>query len=255
LIANGQLELINAGWSMHDEACPTYEDMINNHIIGHQWILDEFGVKPRIGWQIDPFGHSNTNARIFAEMGFDAWFFARLDYGDKEKRMNDQEMEFVWRPNAESLGTDTQILTHALYAHYSSPSGLNFDVLDSDSPWINNEKSKDFNGDTEGKMFADYLTTKAEHYLTDDIFVLFGDDFRYMDAFQNYINMDRMIEYMNKHYGDQFFLKYSTPSEYVDAIAAKNVTWPVKYDDMFPYADNPDSYWTGYFSSRANDKQ
>lgn len=24
---------------------------------------------------------------------------------------------------------------------------------------------------------------------------------------------------------------------------------------MFPYADNPDSYWTGYFSSRANDKQ
>jgi hypothetical protein len=104
-------------------------------------------------------------------------------------------------------------------------------------------------------MFADYLTTKAEHYLTDDIFVLFGDDFRYMDAFQNYINMDRMIEYMNKHYGDQFFLKYSTPSEYVDAIAAKNVTWPVKYDDMFPYADNPDSYWTGYFSSRANDKQ
>ena len=35
-------------------------------------------------------------------------------------------------------------------------------------------------------MFADYLNTKAEHYLTDEIFVLFGDDFRYMDAFKNY---------------------------------------------------------------------
>jgi len=23
---------------------------------------------------------------------------------------------------------------------------------------------------------------------------------------------------------------------------------------MFPYADNENSYWTGYFSSRANDK-
>ena len=30
LIKNGQLEIINAGWSMHDEACPIFEDMINN---------------------------------------------------------------------------------------------------------------------------------------------------------------------------------------------------------------------------------
>jgi len=31
--------------------------------------------------------------------------------------------------------------------------------------------------------------------------------------------------------------------------------WPVKYDDMFPYADNNSSFWTGYFTSRANDKE
>jgi len=50
LVKNGQLELINAGWSMHDEACPTYEDMINNMMIGHDFVLENFGVKPRIGW-------------------------------------------------------------------------------------------------------------------------------------------------------------------------------------------------------------
>jgi hypothetical protein len=50
LIKNGQLELINAGWSMHDEACPTYDDMINNMLICHEWIKKEFGIKPRIGW-------------------------------------------------------------------------------------------------------------------------------------------------------------------------------------------------------------
>jgi alpha-mannosidase len=50
LVRNGQLELINGGWAMHDEACPTYEDMINNMMIGHDFILKEFGVKPRIGW-------------------------------------------------------------------------------------------------------------------------------------------------------------------------------------------------------------
>jgi len=50
LVKNGQLELINGGWSMHDEACPTYTDMIENMMIGHEFILKEFGVKPRIGW-------------------------------------------------------------------------------------------------------------------------------------------------------------------------------------------------------------
>ena len=145
MVKNGQLELINAGWSMHDEACPTYEDMINNMMIGHDFVLEHFGVKPRIGWQIDPFGHSNTNARIFAEMGFDAWFFARLDYQDKNKRMNDKEMEFVWIPNPESLGTDVNILTHVLYHHYSAPNGFNFETDSPDEQWINDMSSEDFN--------------------------------------------------------------------------------------------------------------
>jgi len=43
LVSNGQLELINGGWSMHDEACPIYEDMIENMMIGHRFILDTFG--------------------------------------------------------------------------------------------------------------------------------------------------------------------------------------------------------------------
>jgi hypothetical protein len=30
LVAEGRLEFANGGWSMHDEACPHYEDMINN---------------------------------------------------------------------------------------------------------------------------------------------------------------------------------------------------------------------------------
>jgi hypothetical protein len=76
-----------------------------------------------------------------------------------------------------------------------------------------------------------------------------------MNAFQNYEYMDNMIEYMNENHSDKYILKYSTPSVYVDALAKHNVEWPTKYDDMMPYSDGPDSYWTGYFSSRANDKE
>jgi alpha-mannosidase len=83
LVAEGRLEFVNGGWSMHDEACTHYEDQLNNMMYGHKFLMEEFGVKPRIGWHVDPFGHSNANPRLFAEMGFDAWFFARLDRQDK----------------------------------------------------------------------------------------------------------------------------------------------------------------------------
>lgn len=39
---------------------------------GHQFLLETFGVRPTIGWQIDPFGHSASQASLFAQMGFDA---------------------------------------------------------------------------------------------------------------------------------------------------------------------------------------
>ena len=61
--------------------------MIANMAKGHAFISENFpGNYPRIGWQIDPFGHSNTNMRLFSDMGFDAIFMARVDRHDKEKR-------------------------------------------------------------------------------------------------------------------------------------------------------------------------
>ena len=53
--------------------------------------------RPRIAWQIDPFGHSREQANLFAEMGFDGLFFGRLDYADKEKRLKEKTMEMIWK--------------------------------------------------------------------------------------------------------------------------------------------------------------
>jgi len=71
-------------------------------------------------------------------MGFDAWFFARLDYQDKNKRMNDKTMEFVWNPYSDTMGDSANILTHVLYWGYSNPPGMGFDLVDDDTLWINN---------------------------------------------------------------------------------------------------------------------
>ena len=95
LVSEGRLEFVNGGWSSHDEACTHYEDMINNMYVGHQFLLKEFGIIPRIGWQLDPFGHSTTNQRLYSDMGLDAVIFSRADKSDKERRIKDREMEWV----------------------------------------------------------------------------------------------------------------------------------------------------------------
>lgn len=38
---------------------------------------------------------------------------------------------------------------------------------------------------------------------------------------------------------------YSTPTCYTKALHQAKIKWPTKSDDFFPYADKPNSYWTG----------
>lgn len=66
---------------------------------------DTFGAcaRPRLGWQIDPFGHSREMASMFAQMGYDGQFFGRIDYQDKNTRLNSKTMEFLWH-GSDSLG-------------------------------------------------------------------------------------------------------------------------------------------------------
>lgn len=89
LIKSGRLEITQGGWSSTDEACPNYEDLINNMYLGHAFLLKEFGVRPKIGWHVDPFGHSAANAALFSDFGFEAIFISRLDEGERQKRMDE----------------------------------------------------------------------------------------------------------------------------------------------------------------------
>jgi hypothetical protein len=47
----------------------------------HRFLNKTFGVTPRVAWQIDPFGHSSTQAALMsAAAGYEALFFGRADY-------------------------------------------------------------------------------------------------------------------------------------------------------------------------------
>ncbi len=70
LVDSGRLEFIAAGWCMQDEATTHYNSIIDQHTLGVQFLSDQFSecARPKIAWQIDPFGHSREVASLFAQV-------------------------------------------------------------------------------------------------------------------------------------------------------------------------------------------
>jgi len=111
----GQLEFISGGWSMNDEAAAYYHDIIDQLTLGAQWLNETFGECgiPRVGWQIDPFGHSREQASIFSQMAFDGMFLGRIDYQDKQLRERTRTLEMIWKASP-SLGPTADLFTGVL---------------------------------------------------------------------------------------------------------------------------------------------
>ena len=80
-----------------------------------------------------------------------------------------------------------------------------------------------------------------------------GDDFEFQEGELAFSIIDSVIANFNQ-IQDDFELFYSTPQTYFDAVHAEEIRWPYKTTDMFPYANQYDSYWTGTYTSRPNTK-
>ena len=78
--------------------------------------------------------------------------------------MAEVEMEFLWRPFFEHEGTRTQILTHAMYQHYSAPSGFDFDTMNEDQPIVDDVDSEVYNVPERIATFRDWLDHQRLHY-------------------------------------------------------------------------------------------
>lgn len=248
LVNSGQLEFINGGMCMHDEATTHYIDLIDQTTMGHQFIKNEFSQMPRVGWQIDPFGHSAVQAYLLgAEVGFDSLYFARIDYQDRAKRKHEKTLEVVWR-GSRSLGSTSQIFTGIFPIHYNPPDGFQFEVNDVSPPIQDDPLLFDYNVQERVNDFVAATISQANVTRTDHIMWTMGEDFRYQYANSWFRQMDKFIHYVNLD--GRVNALYSTPSIYTDAKYAMNESWPVKSDDFFPYADRVNAYWTGYFTSR-----
>ncbi|XP_059083104.1 lysosomal alpha-mannosidase-like [Tigriopus californicus] len=257
MVNEGRIEFIGGGWSMNDEAATHYTGLIDNMALGFKQIKDIFGDCgiPRVAWQIDPFGHSKEQANLFAQMGFDGLFFARIDYRDKAQRMESQEMQMVWE-GSDSLGEDSSIFTGVFTDLYAAPSGFQFDMRYDDDPIVDDIRLREYNLKEKIDLFVETVLSNMTKYQSQtNLMFTMGGDFNFQIANLNYQNLDKLIKYVNERSGETNIRAfYSTPSCFLKALNDEGLTWPTKTDDFFPYADGPNSYWSGYFTSRPSFK-
>jgi hypothetical protein len=141
---------------------------------------------------------------------------------------------------------------------YSSPTGFEWDPNYVEyHPFVTDKRFTSYNADTKILAAKNYIELINEGYRGNHHMIPFGTDFAYSNAKPGFDNLDRFIEAFNSYPGNEnITVMYSTPGQYLDALNNQtNVSWPVKYDDMFPYADNPEDYWSGYFTSRPGAKK
>ena len=250
LVANGQLQFANGGWCMHDEAAAYYVDMIDQTTLGHRFLLESLGVIPKIGWQVDPFGHSATNAALLsAKVWFDALYFGRLDYRNFAYREATKSREFFWHASP-SMPKATLFSGVLLGNLYCAPKKFGWDVDENSvEPIQDDPYQDDYNYKEKMAKFYEHVEHHTAVTLGNHVMWTMGCDFNYQDAHYNFKNIDKLIELVRKDGLVDIF--YSTPFEYTQAkLSEGNITWPVLEGDFFPYASSPHQYWTGYYTSR-----
>ena len=188
LVENGQFEFNLGGWVMSDEAASTYEDVINEMTLGAKFIYDEFGVRPTVGWSIDPFGHSKEIEALYADIGMDGFGINRVHYQDKADRIKNQKLEFVWR-GSNSQGQKSDMFVHMMDNHYCSPSECDFLANSSgecmyrtrDSVWFQDDEELPtfkVNAEEKAQAFVKMVKERATYYDNgNNLLITWGCDF------------------------------------------------------------------------------
>ena len=204
---------------MHDEASPLYTEMVDQTTRGHQFLKKNFGADavPRGTWQIDPFGHSNTQAWLLgAEAAWSQCTGVALTFKDFNMRKNQSRLEWVWQ-GSQSLGDTAQIFAGELYGGGNGGYGTWIGFDDAGTQVQDDPSRHDYNVDKMVDSFIQHAQNQAAHTRTEHQMWACGSDFQYQNADHWYRNLDKLIHYVNQNGTVNAF--YSTPSLYTDQKA------------------------------------
>ena len=241
-IKNGRLDIVNGGWVMHDEATTYYKHLIDNMQIGLKFLKEEFNLTPKIGWFIDDFGHSAATAHLINQMGFDKIVLTRLNHQEKLYRIVNKNLEFYY----DAFGLNQSIFTHISFDHYNEVTKPDYFSGDLKLK-IDDKKLKRI-----AENFYDLMMERREGYRHNNVLFYYGDDFTFQEENINYENIEMLMNYVNKNMKGKMKMIYSTPTQYFDYVMKSGAKFEVyKNNDFFTYANDPKSYWSGFFTSRA----
>jgi len=142
-----------------------------------------------------------------AEAGIEAMFILDIDPEERLRRMEYQDLEFIWRPMYNHLGRKTEMLGHVFYDFYANPLDLEItdepdlspknatrndtlksstskpkkikqsiedDEEDWDWEWEENEDWDEEGEETGQRHLRDYILTMSEQYRTKHLLMMVG---------------------------------------------------------------------------------
>ena len=251
LHSSGQLEFIGGGWVMHDEADPSLYGILNQMYLGLSFLRDTFSTRPTVEWHIDPFGHSLFMPELYSLLGYKAVVINRIPDEMKQSMRAEKGLEFYWK----YAHSKHSIFTHVLDTHYGTPLliGLNVKTLVSE--------------------LVPILKKRLDWFKTDQLLFPFGGDFNFKVAGVEFTRMDAIIEYINANSSTyNMTMRYSTLSEYFNAIRTSDASYDIRSNDFFPYVPchpcgapqcenlpcedqaQSSAYWSGFYSSKPAQK-
>lgn len=272
LLKEGRLEIVVGSWVVPDEANPHYYALIDQMIEGHQWLWHNLKTKPNNTWALDPFGYSSALPYLYKKAGYQNMVILRVHELVKNELIKMKALDFMWRQVWDHRGENdirTQLMPYKLYniKHTCGPDHhicllFDFRKIPGEVSESRAEPITPQNVDRLSRLLLGQYEKKARLFKHNVLLVPLGDDFRYdreIEWDQQYKNYMTLFNHMNNKKEWNVHAKFGTIQDFYNELDAEleadpELKLPSLEGDFFPYTDEHNDFWTGYFTSRAYDK-
>ncbi|CAI2371631.1 unnamed protein product [Moneuplotes crassus] len=273
IVNDGRWQFMGGGWVMNDESLTVYKNAMLQIETGIKFLEETFNVRPRIGYQIDPFGNSAVTPSILSALGYEGVVLSRIGTTFDWDLETSENSEFIWEGSDFDDKSDGKpILAHHLVrSKYQPPDEFKFRST-SFPFWVHprvmcsNKEELNENYKDCIKLFWDEVVHPSlTGHRHNKVLSIFGEDFAFDYASYSLDYIDEFIKVNKEHFeevtGKKINIFYSTVNEYFDAVKNFNngdIEFPTYKGDFLPYVQLDQGtfdHWVGYYSSTPSLKQ